>query len=132
MIPELPWLFTFIVISFDEQEFLILMKSSVSIFLLQLVLFMCVCFLFKISLHILSSWRYSFIFSSRSFIIFSSIQFHHEVRFMYSLPQSRYKLVPSTQGSLQCLLTTTTAFHLAPTCGNHLFFSTSKMFKNVI
>lgn len=38
----LPWLFTFLGIFFDESKFLILMKSSVSTFLLRLVLFLCV------------------------------------------------------------------------------------------
>lgn len=62
---SLPCFITLLMVSFDEQKFFILMKSHLSIFSFMASAF---CGMFKKSLSTQRSWRYSPMFSSRSFI----------------------------------------------------------------
>lgn len=88
-----------------------------------------VCVLFTKSLHTLISWRYSLMFSSRRFIVFSSLSFYHTFGFMHPLKQSRYKTVPSPQRFFLLSFNNPIPFILLPstslTLDNDNFFSPS-------
>lgn len=125
MIPELPWLFTFLGIFFDESEFLILMKSSVSTFLLWLVLFLCVSCLRNLCLFwchgdfvlcfLLETVLYWVLFN---FIMGLSACIHYQSQLQNSAINIT---IPSVSFNSHSTFSPCSP-HSSLTCGNHQFF----------